>query len=474
MKTFQSANVLKHGGTLIVPTTMTYGQASEVLAAKAKEEEALTEFSEVIDGFVFDAAYAWQRAIQEVTGVLISKVVQTMFGPVYPEFMSVPTGPNEGDKVSVLWGTTMFPFAESDKEVMNCGVTKQNGRFMFKAQGIVRKKHLGVLSKVADRARELVMTDSIYRGKAIRVEFTDADGDPIAMLTPQFIDLSKVRIEDVVYSRDIEEVIHSYVMTPLIHTQACRDAKIPLKRGILAAGPYGTGKSVLAQVVAKVGTEKGWTYIYIRNSKELAMALRFAQLYQPCIVFAEDLDRAVSGQDRTEDIDDILNTLDGVDSKNSEVMTILTTNHLDQVNNAMRRPGRLDVVLNILPPNAEAAERLIKTYGRGRLMDSVDLGVVGQMLDGQTPAVIREVVERAKLASIGRTGEASALLSDDDLRVSALTMLQQLNLLQQQHETPRGLQEVLHETIVSAVRDASQTDVKDTASAVKMALTGRK
>lgn len=466
-KAFHAAHVVKHGSTLIVPATMPYADAAAVLIQKAEEEESLVEFKERIPGFVLDGAYAFQRATEEVLGFVIAKATPTMFGPKPPQYISVQINP-EGDKVNVLWGRMAFPFAEleekkkkqpsPDDEVLFCGIGEHDGRYVFEAKGQVRYKYLDVVKKIANRARELVKTSSIYKSQAVRVEFTDASGDTIPMLTPEFLQLGKIDINDVIFSKETEAIIKNYVITPITNAEQCRQAGIPLKRGILAAGEYGTGKTLLAFAVAKIGVEHGWTFIYIRNAKELPMALRFAKLYEPCIVFAEDLDRATAGEKRTEQIDQILNTLDGIDSKSSELMVILTTNHLDQVNQAMRRPGRLDVAINVLPPDGEACVRLLRVYGRKLIAENANLEGVAEILSGKTPAVIREVVERAKMVTISRTGKHDSMIEVDDLAISARQMLGQIEMMKFIPPPPPSLEDKLREVF----RESSESAIKDT------------
>jgi transitional endoplasmic reticulum ATPase len=145
------------------------------------------------------------------------------------------------------------------------------------------------------------------------------------------------------------------------------------------------------------------------------------------VVFCEDIDRQVSG-DRTEDMDQILNTLDGIDNKSNELIVIFTTNHLENINPAMLRPGRLDVILNIQPPDSEACERLVRKYANGLLSKETTLTEIGQALAGYTPAIIREVVERAKLFTISRAGKLNTL-SEKDILLAAASMKQQQALL---------------------------------------------
>jgi transitional endoplasmic reticulum ATPase len=68
-----------------------------------------------------------------------------------------------------------------------------------------------------------------------------------------------------------------------------------------------------------------------------------------------------------------LNEIDGVESKGKELITILTSNHAENINQAMLRPGRLDAVLSIQAPDAFAAEKLIRLYARGLILERESL-----------------------------------------------------------------------------------------------------
>src|SRR6185369_1993373 len=103
-----------------------------------------------------------------------------------------------------------------------------------------------------------------------------------------------------------------------------------LKRGIAFVGDYGTGKTLLASDVARVAVENGWTFIYVKEPAELSEALRYAQQYQPVVVFAEDADR-IAGPERTATVNALLNQLDGIDGKAARIMTIVTSNAPDKI-----------------------------------------------------------------------------------------------------------------------------------------------
>jgi transitional endoplasmic reticulum ATPase len=153
-------------------------------------------------------------------------------------------------------------------------------------------------------------------------------------------------------------------------------------------------------------------------------------------------------------VDGILNTLDGVGTKESEIITILTTNHVDNINKAMLRPGRLDAVLTVTPPDGPTAVKLARQYARGLLDDSNALELAGQEMAGMIPAVIREVVERSKLWAIGRAGgDLSKLaLTADDLVGAAQGMQDHLTLLAEEQKVP---QDTLESKILEVVEGAT-------------------
>ena len=53
------------------------------------------------------------------------------------------------------------------------------------------------------------------------------------------------------------------------------------------------------------------------------------------------------------------------DSKDSEIMVVLTTNEVSKIHPAFLRPGRIDAVVSIRPPDTEATVRMVRRYGRG-------------------------------------------------------------------------------------------------------------
>jgi transitional endoplasmic reticulum ATPase len=433
-KTVHKVNIVRSGSTLIVPQHLSYKAAAKLCMQMHEQDEEIVSVQDDFPCFVWEGALALRKAMERHFGVALTQSKMTMMGPIKPKEIQIAVGPGPNEKVSVVWGQMVWPLTEAkigeqSAEYLETTYGEKHGRMTFTLGGQIKRKWLPEFKKVTALIREIILNESIYRARAVRISFTDAKGETLPMPVPEFLDLSKANLEDIVYPRVLENTIRSYIMTPLQQSENCRKTGIPLKRGVLAAGPYGTGKTLLAQAVGKVGNENGWTFLYIKESRDLATAVRFAEQYQPCVVFAEDVDNATDAESDQKVLYAIRNTLDGIDNKNVEIMTILTTNFLERVSPSLLRPGRLDVVINVTPPDAEAAERLIRIYGRNLIAENADLRKVGEILEGQTPAVIREATERSKLAALMRTGDPKAVVLPEDLEIAALNMRDQQNLL---------------------------------------------
>lgn len=432
----------REGVQIIIPEGMSYAEAAKWVSRKQQEDEQEVAVSETIHGYPLDAALALAKAMSKIYGWTSMTPTPGFFGDRPPHMISVQVAVNE--TVSVPWGRFKIPGLEGHIE---SGITMEDGAFAFQLEGRVRQKCLVDIKRLAAMAREILVTDSIYKGKAISVDFPDEDdADDFSPVdhAPKFMDLSRVRKEELIFPRETQDLVTSSLFTPIRHTQACRDAQIPRKRGILLEGPYGVGKTLTANVVAKLCEENGWTFIYIHDLGSLPKAVRFARRYEPAVIFAEDIDRAV-GQDRNDVANDILNTIDGVDSKDRELIVVLTTNNVEKIHPAMLRPGRLDTVVSVRPPDAPSVEALIRLYCRGLLEDNVSLGAVGVKLAGQIPAVIREVVERAKLDAITRLeGTGTLLLAESDLDKAATGMLAHLALVKPKDAPPSQVELAAH------------------------------
>ena len=442
-------------GTKIVlpndPAEMSLSEAINVLQRKQKEEETEVNVMEIIKAFPFDGAFAFMQAMKEIYGWAQPVPTPSFFGPIPPKTISVEVG--VGKTAQLIWGDFKIPGIDG---VLSTGMRREGNRVYFRIGGTVKKKFQKEVERIAELTRKLVSERSIYRAQVIRLECRQ-DGHVNMEDAPKFVDVSRVNADELVFSDEVMTQIETNIFTPVRSTELCRKLKIPLKRGVLLEGKYGTGKTLTAFVTAQLCQQNGWTFILLDKVSGLKEALEFARAYSPAVVFAEDIDRSVTGE-RSVSMDDILNTIDGIESKNTEIITILTSNHVENINPAMIRPGRLDSVISTHAPDAKAAEKLMRIYARETLVAGADLTKAGKELAGQIPAVIREVVERSKLYAISRNPDAdpsNIQVTGDDLEAAAIGMRNHLALL-----APKKDNDTLEKRFTDSFQEVMQQGIK--------------
>lgn len=406
---------------ITLPNGMSLEEGRIWLKRQQMADEETVGINETIMAYPLDGALAFALALGEKYGFVAQVPTPGFWGDQPPQMVSVAVGVDEF--VNVPWGNVVIPGIDG---VLTTSATLSDGQPVFAITGNVKRKHVEEVAEIAALARRIVRERSIYKGKAIRVSFSDDPFQPKD--APKFFDTSGVKDDAIVFPRATEDMINTNLFVPIENTDACRQASIPLKRGVLLSGKPGVGKTLTAAVTAVKCVRNGWTFIYLDDVKKLEKAMRLAAMYAPALVFAEDADKAFEGQ-RTDEMNRILNVLDGVEFKRVEIMVVVTTNFIDKIDKAALRMGRFDAVIGLEAPDAEAAGRLIRKYAGTNLDPSEDIGEACCILAGQNPSSLAEAVSRAKLAAIGRTGSATTPISGSDLVVTANTMLDHLRLM---------------------------------------------
>lgn len=426
------ADIIHHGEKLILPDGMSVAAAIDLLKRREKYLGEVVVFSETFDVFPWDGAHAFDLVLTARFGWSPAEATPGFFGDNPPRMITIATGP--GTTKQVPWGRFSLPNVEG---FIDCGVGQKNGRYLFALNAKVTRKDENVIKGLFKELRETLLEHSIYRGKAIKMRFRDEDGDKLEMPEPQFMDTSKISRSQLIYSTDVQAQIETNLFTPIERVEDCLANGMAVKRGVLLGGVYGTGKTMAATVASKLAVDNGITYLYVPRADELSDAIEFGKQYQSpaCVIFCEDIDRAVAGE-RTIAMDDILNIIDGIDTKHANIIVVMTTNDLDAINPAMLRPGRLDAVIEVLPPDAAAVERLLRLYGGESIEAETNLTEAAALLSGNIPAVVAEVVKRAKLSQLRfqAKGEPVRHISEAALVEAASSMQSQILILKKASE----------------------------------------
>lgn len=440
----REVQVMKTGTKIILPgdpREMTEQEGITVLQRIIEEQSQLVSIHEEVDCFPLEGAWALREVLTAEFGyVLTAKASKNPFtGEDIPAATMVSLEVAVGKVEQVMWGRFHVPGIKAD---LKTGHAEKDDRFIFAITGKATIKDQKVIKAIADKVRAFVGKHSLYRGQAIKIRTQEHPRIPNRYMIdftnpPSFIDTDKVNDKELIFASDVKSLIQTNIFTPIEKTEECRAARIPLKRSVLLEGPFGTGKTLAAFVTAKKATQNGWTFIYMDRAQALRDVMIFARKYAPVAVFCEDIEQVVQAGGRTTGVNDILNNIDGIDSKGHEVLCIFTTNNVEKIEPAMLRAGRLDAVITVSPPDQEAAEKLIRVYGRDIIDLKTDLSVASKELSGQIPAFIREVVERAKLFAIGHLSKGQKLtLTGEDIRLAAAQMKRHFELVNRAKPKP--------------------------------------
>ncbi|WP_217197091.1 ATP-binding protein [Streptomyces buecherae] len=264
----------------------------------------------------------------------------------------------------------------------------------------------------------------------------DGSGDPGDADAWEVAAPGTVRLADVGGMRDVKERLEAAFLAPLRNPELRKLYGKSLRGGLLLYGPPGCGKTFIARAVAG---ELGANFLsvsvndvldmWIGNSeRNMHEIFQTARRQAPCVVFLDELDALGGKRSRTQHsgmrntVNQLLTELDGVDATANEgVFVLAATNVPWDVDIALRRPGRLDRTLLVLPPDAPAREAILRYHLKDRPIESVDLGKLVKITDGLSGADLAHVCEAAAehaLLDSARTGTVRLINMADLLRAA--------------------------------------------------------
>jgi AAA+ superfamily predicted ATPase len=250
----------------------------------------------------------------------------------------------------------------------------------------------------------------------------DGEGDPGDASAWDVEVPGAVRLADVGGMQDVKDRLEAAFLAPLRNPELRRLYGKSLRGGLLLYGPPGCGKTFIARAVAG---EIGASFLsvsvndvldmWIGNSeRNMHEIFETARRQAPCVIFLDELDALGAKRSRTahngmrNTVNQLLTELDGIDSAANEgVFVLAATNVPWDVDVALRRPGRLDRTLLVLPPDGPAREAILRYHLRDRPIENVDLGKLAKATDGLSGADLAHVCEAAAeraLLDSARTG----------------------------------------------------------------------
>ncbi|WFB10626.1 ATP-binding protein [Streptomyces sp. LX-29] len=250
----------------------------------------------------------------------------------------------------------------------------------------------------------------------------DCGGDPGAAPARDVAAPGVIRLADVGGMQQVKDRLEAAFLAPMRNPELRRLYGKSLRGGLLMYGPPGCGKTFIARAVAG---ELGAAFLsvsindvldmWIGNSeRNMHEVFATARRQAPCVVFLDELDALGAKRGRVQHsglrttVNQLLTELDGVHAATNEgVFVLAATNVPWDVDIALRRPGRLDRTLLVLPPDAPAREAILRYHLRDRPIENVDLGRLAKATEGLSGADLAHVCEAAAetaLLDSARTG----------------------------------------------------------------------
>lgn len=238
-----------------------------------------------------------------------------------------------------------------------------------------------------------------------------------------------LRLADVAGMDEVKARLEAGFLAPMRNPELARAYGATMRGGMLMYGPPGCGKTFIARAVAG---ELGAAFIPVALSDVLDMYVggsernvhelfETARASAPCVVFLDEVDalggrRSQQGAATRGSVNQLLTEMDGVGSRNDGVFVLGATNAPWDVDVALRRPGRFDRMLLVMPPDETARQAVLRHHLRALPVGDVDLARLAAATDGFSGADLAHLcstaAERALMDS-ARTGTARLIVTED-------------------------------------------------------------
>ncbi|BGP38636.1 AAA+-type ATPase [Rhodotorula kratochvilovae] len=231
-----------------------------------------------------------------------------------------------------------------------------------------------------------------------------------------FLETPKVYFRDIGGQEHVKAKLREAVEWPLLHPEAFKRLGVNPPRGVLLYGPPGCSKTLIAKALA---TEGGLNFIAVKgpevfnkyvgeSERAIREVFRKARAAAPSIVFLDEIDALAPARGSDESsgptgdrvLMSLLTEMDGIEELNG-VVVVAATNRPDVIDPALMRPGRLDRILYVSPPDLEARKHIFRIqFAKMAVNEDVDVEELAALTDGCSGAECTSICQDAALTAM--------------------------------------------------------------------------
>ena len=286
---------------------------------------------------------------------------------------------------------------------------------------LVREAALRAAARASEDGKPPVLTQEDMTGALSVIR-------PLSRSNTEELSVGSVTLEDVGDMVTTKQALTEAVLWPLQHPDTFARLGVDPPRGVLLYGPPGVGKTFVVRALASSGrlsvhAVKGaelmdkWVGASEKAVREL---FRRARDSAPSLIFLDEIDALAPrrGQSTDSGVTDrvvaaLLTEMDGIEPLR-DVVVLGATNRPDLIDPALLRPGRLERLVFVEPPDADARYEILKTAAKSvPLASDVDLKELAGDLDGYSAADCVALLRESALTAMRRSIDAADVTAED-------------------------------------------------------------
>ena len=286
---------------------------------------------------------------------------------------------------------------------------------------LVREAALRAAARASEDGRDPSLTQDDFTGALTVIR-------PLSRSSTEEVAVGSVTLDDVGDMVETKQALTEAVLWPLQHPDTFARLGVDPPRGVLLYGPPGCGKTFVVRALASSGrlsvhAVKGAELMdkWVGSSEKAVRELfRRARDSAPSLVFLDEVDALAPrrGQSFDSGVTDrvvaaLLTELDGIEPLR-DVVVLGATNRPDLIDPALLRPGRMERLVFVEPPDADARFQILKTAAKSvPLSADVDLQALAADLDGYSAADCVALLREAALTAMRRSIDAADVTAAD-------------------------------------------------------------